>query len=122
MKKVFLSIFVVGMALTSCTTVTKTASSIDVENSLKTSTSADLIVSPTKITYTHKTSKKERKAGKKNIINSAIQAALEANGGGDVLVAPQYVAVKKSGLWGSKIKTVTISGYPATYKNFKNNK
>lgn len=119
MKKAFLPLIIVGMAFASCTTVTKTATTLDVANSLNTATTADLAVSPTKISYTHKTTKKDRKAGNRNILNTAIQAALEANGGGDVLVAPQFTSVKKTGLFGSKIKTVTVTGYPATYKNFK---
>ncbi len=121
MKK-FLPIFIVGIALSSCTTVTKTASSIDVNNELTSTSSADLVISSEKITYTHKTTAKERRAGRKNIINTAVQEALQANGGGDLLVAPQYTTIKKSGLFGSKIKTVTVTGYPAKYKNFKCNK
>ncbi|MGM9713173.1 MAG: hypothetical protein ACI3Y5_03520 [Prevotella sp.] len=119
MKKTILSVIVAVMALSSCTTVTKTATSLDVENSMKTATTADLVVSQKKISYTHRTTKKERKAGNKNILNTAVQAALEANGGGDVLVAPQFTSVRKTGLFGSKIKTVIVTGYPASYKNFK---
>lgn len=118
MKKAFLSIIVVGMTLASCTTVTKTATTLDVENSLNTVTKADLTVSPTRISYTYNPAKKERKAGRRNVLNAAVQAALAANGGGDVLVAPEYTVVNKSGLFGSKIKSVTVTGYPATYKNF----
>lgn len=122
MKKVFLSIFLVGITFSSCTTITKTASTLDVNDQLTSTSTADLEISSEKITHTHKTTAKERRGGRKNIISSTIQEALQANGGGDVLVAPQYVTIKKTGLFGSKIKTVTVSGYPAKYKNFKHNK
>ena len=119
MKKFFLSALVVGLSLASCTTVTKTASTLDVATGLEAQSTADLSVSSQKITYTHHTISAERKGGKQNVINAAIQAALAQNGNADVLVAPQYVLVKKKGLFGSKYRTVIVSGYPATYKNFK---
>lgn len=118
MKKIFVSIFSVGMALASCTTVTKTATTLDVNSGLNSVSKADLDISSQKISYIHKTTKKEIRGGRKNILNSAVQAAIAANGGGDVLVAPQYVVVKKRGLFGSKVKTVTVDGYVAKYKNF----
>lgn len=119
MKKTFLSIFIAGMALASCTTVTKTATTLDVNSGLNSVSTADLDISSQKISYTHKATKKEMRGGYKNILNSAVQDAIAANGGGDVLVAPQYAVVKKKGLFGSKIKTVTVEGYVAKYKNFK---
>lgn len=107
------------MTLASCTTMTKTATTVDVNNGLNSASTADLAISQNKISYTHKTKAKERRAGRKNVINSAVSAALQANGEADVLVAPEYTVVKKSGLFGSKIKTVIVTGYPAKYKNFK---
>ena len=86
MKKVFLA-FGAALLLASCTTVTKTATTMDVNNHLTSDT--------------------------------AVREALEANGNAEVLVAPQYTFVRKSGLFGSKIKTVIVSGYPAKYNNFK---
>ena len=120
MKKLFIIGIVLVSALASCTTVTKTASTVDVDSSIPSSSEVDLVISQKKVNYVHQTSAKERRGGRKNIINSATQAALQANGGGDVLVAPQYEIVKKRGLFGSKIKTVTVTGYPASYKNFRN--
>lgn len=119
MKKIILSVFAISMMLASCTTVTKTATTLDVNSGLNSVSTTDLEISSQKISYTHKTTSKERKGGHKNIRNSAIQAAIAANGGGDVLVAPQFTEVKKSGLFGSKIKTVTVEGYVGKYKNFQ---
>ena len=42
--------------------------------------------------------------------------ALEANGGGDVLVELQ-TTVKKKGR--KNVSEVTVSGYPASYRNFR---
>lgn len=119
MKKIFLSIFV-GMVLASCgTTITKTATTLDVNNDLNSVSTADLEISSQKISYTYKISKQDRKGGHQNAINSAVQAAIAANGGGDVIVAPQYTEVKKNGLFRSKLKTVTVDGYIGKYKNFQ---
>lgn len=118
MKKFFLA-FGAALALASCTTVTKTATTMDVNNNLSSQSDVDLNISNTRIYYTHKTTAKERRGGRKNIQNTAVREALKANGGADVLVAPQFTLIKKSGLFGSKIKTVEVSGYPAKYNNFR---
>ena len=41
------------------------------------------------------------------------------NGNADVLVESQQEIYVRQGLLGKKIKSVTVTGYPATYKNFK---
>lgn len=120
MKKVFLVVAVAALAFTSCTTTMKTASSIEVANQLNSFTKADLEVSDTRITYTFRPEKKERRGGTQNVYNHAVAAALRANGGGDLLVAPQFETRIRTGLFGGrKIKEVTVSGYPAKYKNFR---
>ena len=118
MKKMFLT-FGAALLLASCTTVTKTATTMDVDNHLTSESDVDLVISNSKITYTHKTTAKERRGGRKNITNTAVREALEANGNAEVLVAPQYTFIKKRGLLGSKIKTVVVSGYHAKFNNFK---
>ena len=120
MKKGLFFCIVLSAALASCTTVTKTATTVDVNNTLPSNSEVDLEISQNKVNYVYRTTSKERRGGRKNIINSAVQAVLKANGNADVLVAPQYELVKKKGLFGSKIKTVTVTGYPAKYKNFRN--
>lgn len=113
MKKVILSLAVIAaMCATSCTTVKKTATTLDVETELVSLNTADLDVAPNKITFVYKTPKKEKRLGEKNCIRAAVAEALKLNGNADVLVAPQYV-IKNGG------KEVTVSGYPAYYKNFR---
>ena len=120
MKKIFLMAMVAMMAA-SCTTMKmSTAKTMDVKSSLTSKTTADMIVSERKISYDYYPNKKERKAGMNQVLNNAVSAALKANGDADVLVHMQYNAIIKKKLWFSKkIRQVTVSGYPATYRNFK---
>ena len=78
---------------------------------------ADLDVSPTKITYFYLPSKTVLNGGYDNVINTAVREALLANGNADVLVALEsQVKYTDEG----KIESVTITGYPAKYVNFRN--
>lgn len=116
-KKFFFIISVIAvLGMTSCTTTLNSSKTKDFGSSAITATFADLVVSPHKITYTYKPTDDVRRGGEINVINTAIRKALELNGGGDVLVELQ-TTVKKSGK--RNVKEVTVSGYPATYKNFR---
>lgn len=77
----------------------------------------DLDVSSQKISYTYTPSKEVSSAGLDNCISAAVLEALAANGGGDVLVETQTAVVERG--FFNKIKSVTVSGYPARYKNFR---
>lgn len=118
MKKLFLACSV-AIVLASCTTSFKTATVNSVSNSVVSVTTADLQVSSKKISYTYYPNATVRRGGYKNIKATAISEALRANGGGDVLVECQEATTKYTGLFGKKIKSITVSGYPATYTNFK---
>ncbi len=111
----------VAMMAASCTTMKmSTAKTMDVKSSLTSKTTADMVVSEQKISYDYYPNKKERKAGMNQVLNNAVSAALKANGDADVLVHMQYNAIIKKKLWFSKkIRQVPVSGYPATYRNFK---
>ena len=80
-----------ALCMASCTTVTKTAGSVDVANDI----------------------------GLANVKAAAVAEALKQNGGADVLVDPQYETRTRRGLFGKKIKYVTVTGYPAKYKKFE---
>lgn len=117
MKKFFICISLLAMlGMASCTTTLNSSKTKDFGSSAITATFADLVVSPQKITYTYKPSDDVRRGGEVNVINTAIRKALEANGGGDVLVELQTTIKKKSR---KNVTEVTVSGYPATYKNFR---
>lgn len=119
MKKLLLTLSIAALTLSSCSTAYKTASQRDVIAPVTAAAIADFEVSPKKITYTFAPSRKVRAGGMQNCINTAISEALKANGGGDVLIETQQAIVKRSGLFSRKIKSVTVTGYPATYKNFR---
>ncbi|MBQ9555413.1 MAG: hypothetical protein IJV05_04235 [Muribaculaceae bacterium] len=103
--------------MASCTTTINSARTEHFSSSAITMTIADLAVSPQKITYTYRPTDDVNRGGEANVINTAVRKALEANGGGDVLVEMQFT-LKKSGK--KNVTEVTVSGYPATYKNFRN--
>lgn len=120
MKKAILSIAAVAaiMGMSSCSSILHTSTTVPVETAITSASTADLIVSDKKITYTFRPSSAYRRAGEKAVIKSAVAEALKANGDADVLVGFQYEIKKKTNLFGhTKIKYITVEGYPATYKN-----
>ena len=103
MKKVILGVLV-ALTATSCTTVRKTATTMDVNTNATSRSTADLIVSPEQQTYA----------------KSTAVAELLRQTGADVLVHPQFETSVRTGLFGQKkIKRVVVTGYPATYRNFQ---
>ncbi len=119
MKKLIFALVVAAFAMTSCSTVKKSASERSVGPSIIAAVISDLDISNTKITYTMKPSAKVRKGGVQNCINTAIREALAANGDGDVLIETQQTVIQKTGLLGTKVRSVTVTGYPAKYHNFR---
>jgi hypothetical protein len=77
---------------------------------------ADLEVSPTKISFFYIPSGTVVSAGPQNVIDSAIKEALIANGNADVLVGVEK-QIKYSG--DGSIESITVTGYPAKYVNFR---
>lgn len=121
MKK-FMLVIAAAMLAVSCTTTTKTARTESVPYAMYNATVADLDVAPQRISYTLKPAKAIRKGGVGNVKQAAIMEALDANGNADLLLEPQYVISHKKGPFGifiNKITSVTVTGRPATYKNFR---
>lgn len=112
-------LLVVSLGMTSCSSVYKTASTRNVNAPLVAAVISDLEVSNQKITYTLYPTNEVRKGGLKNCINTAIREALLQNGKGDILIETQEAVVQRYGFFGKKIKSVTVTGYPAKYKNFR---
>jgi hypothetical protein len=78
---------------------------------------ADLEVSENKITYFMMPSKSVVNSGYDNVVNTAVREALLANGDADVLVGLEtQVKYDAKG----NIESITVSGYPAKYTNFRN--
>ena len=119
MKKGFILLGVTLLAA-SCTTTIKTAKTAEPTTQLLTATVADLEVSSERITYTMVPSRALRRGGEGNVKQAAEQAALAQVGNADVLVNAEYSISKKSYcIFGSKISSITVTGRPAKYTNFR---
>lgn len=119
MKKILFIAAVAAICMTSCSTVTYTAKSADVNTGITSYNVADLDVADKVVSYTFTTEAKHRRGGMNSLKSAAIQKCLQANGGGDVLVSPQFEIVKRKNLSGEKVISVTVTGHPATYKNVR---
>lgn len=119
MKKYFLIIAVAALSFASCTTTTKTARTEAMPYAMYNASVADLDVAPQRVTYTMTPSKEVRRAGVPNCKRAAIQECLSQNGNADLLVEPMFVVSVRRNLLGSKVISVTVSGRPAKYKNFR---
>lgn len=107
-----------AIALTSCSTMTQTAKTAGVESQLLSATVADMKVG-NRVSAEIMVDKSLRRGGMTNIRHAVEAEALEKAGNADVLLEPQYVVEKKSGLFGSKVTKISVSGRPATYQNFR---
>lgn len=112
MKKFYLGLaVVVSLVLSSCVTTTWTATTAKVDNSVCTVSVADLNVGQ-KVTYIYRTNSSDRRGGVKNCLRAAVSSMLRDNNRADVLVAPEYK-------YDNSLHTIEVTGYPATYKNFR---
>ena len=119
MKK-SLGVFAIStLLLTSCQSIMKTSRTADFSSSIENITVADLDVSENRITYTMSPKRSVRRGGLENVKSTAEQEALKEHGGGDVLLDPLYVISKRKGLLGSKVTSITVSGRPASYVNYR---
>lgn len=105
--------------LSSCITTTKTARTASTSATIKNATVADLRVSDKRVTYTMSPSKAIQRAGLNNVKQAAIQEALTLNGNADVMVEPEFVIEQERSLFGSHISSITVTGRPAYYENFR---
>lgn len=107
------------MLLSGCDTLQKTATTANISMQAHNATVADLKVGE-RISYTMTPSDEVRRGGEANVKQVAEAEALEKKGGNaDLLVNPLYVISKKRGLFSSKITSITVSGRPAFYTNFR---
>lgn len=104
-----------ALGVTSCNTITKTAKTTNVPTELSCVKEADLEVSADRVSYTMTPNLAIRKGGEQNVIDVATAELLRLNGNADVLVERQCEITKHRGLFGTKIKSITVSGRPAKY-------
>ena len=119
MKKSLITVLsVIAVMVSSCSSIHKTASTVDIPTSIVSKNIADLNVKDQRISYTYKPNRQVRRGGEQNVLNAAIAEALKENGNADVLVAMQYEMKITKGFFGQKtIKYVTVTGHPAFYTN-----
>ena len=107
------------LAMSSCSVVQQTATSLKSDASVRNFTVADLDVSPNRIYYTMEPTKAEQLGGLENVKRSAESKALKENGNSDVLVDPEFIIEQKRGFFRTKVSKITVSGHPAKYKNYR---
>ena len=109
-----------SLLLSSCVTTTKTARTAATSSSVNNVTVADLRVTDHRITYTMTPSKEIQRGGLANVKQAAIQEALTQNGNADLMVEPEFVLhIKKKFPFGTEVSSITVSGRPAYYENFR---
>lgn len=118
MKKALLIAAVATLALSSCSTVTNTATTETVNTEIYNRSNADLNVADNTVSYTLKPTASQRRAGLKGLKAAAVAQALEANGNAEVLVNPRFEIKKTNYFFFSRVKYVKVTGHPATYRNF----
>ncbi len=117
MKKILL-MGVVAALLSSCSVHRASVISTTQPVSTRTTTSvASLNISQKRISHTYKPKRIDsRRLSSAQLLNNAMYEALSNNGNADVLVkVNSYVTAS---IWG-RVKTITISGYPAYYADFR---
>lgn len=118
-RKVFLFVFAVAM-MSSCQSLLETARTEKVATNLANATVADLDVYPERVEASiPNVSAELRRGGEENVKRAVEVKALKENGRGDLLVEPQYVVEKKRGLFSTRITSISVSGRPASFKNFR---
>lgn len=121
MKKIFLFAALV-MLTASCSVVRRAMVETTPVNSpaVETTTMATLEVSPNKISYNYVPDRKSAKSlPLKQLIRNAVYAALEANGNADELVEVSYSVASKRGFFSKRVRSISVSGYPAYYVDFR---
>ncbi|MBO8445672.1 MAG: hypothetical protein IAC23_08290 [Bacteroidetes bacterium] len=121
MKKILLLSAVVLMAA-SCSVVNKAQveSTSVYTPAVETTTMATLDVSPNKISYRYVPDRKSAKSlSPAQLLQNAIYAALQENGNADELVEVNYSIAVKRVFFGKRIRSISLSGYPARYVDFR---
>lgn len=120
MKRITILLFSSALLLSSCHTLTKTARTAEVGSSLLNATVVDIVpATEHRITYTLEPNEALQRGGENNVKQAAEAEALAKYGNADVLLEPQYVITKQQGLLRSKVTSITVSGRPAYYTNFR---
>lgn len=120
MKKILI-LASLTLLLASCSVHKASVASTSVYSpAVETVTVASLDVEKEKISYVYYPTKKDAKSlSEKQLIKNAIYMALSTNGGADELVEVNYYITTKRGLFSRRVESVSVRGYPAFYKDFR---
>lgn len=120
MKKIIGIIAFSAIMLTSCQTLMQTSRNISTGSSINSVTLADLNVSDTRESHTIEHVTKAMQSGGEENVKRIAEAKILEKANADILVEPRYHIVKERRLFGgSKITSITVSGRPANFTNFR---
>lgn len=120
MKKLIVMLLATVL-MSSCTLHKSTVKNTTVKHPyIESATMATLNVSKIRINYNYVPERDDsRKLPESRLIQNAIFKALAANGNADVLVQVNTYTTIRRGFFGRRIKSISVSGYPAYYTNFR---
>ena len=106
--------------LSSCNTLMKTSRTADTSNNLRSATVVDIVpATEHRITHTVRPGEALLRGGENNVRQAVEHEALVKYGNADILLEPQYIIEKERRLFRSKITSITVSGRPAYYTNYR---
>lgn len=118
MKKLFFSALCACALLTSCVTTQTVTKVAEPNTEVAAKAAADMVVSPTRISYTYVPTAETKKTSFDNILQTAVEEALRENGNADLLVDLKYTYQAKGFFVFQKVVSVTVTGFPAKYTGF----
>lgn len=120
MKKLF-AIAALAVLMSSCSTHKMLVNTTRVNHqAIESTTMATIKVGEKRISYTYVPTKADSKSlSEAQLIQNATYMALAENGNADVLVKVNSFVTYKKGLLGKRVESVSITGYPAYYTNFR---
>lgn len=121
MKKLII-LALAAAALSSCAINRANVKTTELATPVVSTTIATLDIAEKSITYTYKPTKQERNnLTISQLEQNAIYLALKECGADELVKVNYYIEGKTRffAALGPKIKTITVKGYPATFKNFR---
>ena len=122
MKKVFVLIMAI-VAVSSCALTRAGIQTAEVKSPVVSTTITTLVVAAEPVTFIYSPSKAEAKAlSLRELEANALYLALQEFGGDEMVKVSYYVDGKTRLFWrlrGPKIKSISVTGYPATYTEFR---
>lgn len=108
------------MLFASCAVNRAAVEANSVENEIETKTRATLVVNQKRVSYTYVPTKQNAKnLSIDQLVQNAVYMALQANGNADVMVKVNYNVEMKWSFFGKRVKKISVSGYPAHYRDFR---